>query len=57
LLEPNGEGTQLTLEGCISSAGLPAPIGRLDGVAAQLFKRGMQQNLNELKRIIETRPR
>jgi N-acyl homoserine lactone hydrolase len=56
LLEPNGQGTRLTLDGRISSAGLPAPMGRLDGVATQLFKRGMQQNLNELKRTLEARP-
>jgi hypothetical protein len=28
-------------------------MGRLDGVATQLFKRGMRQNLNQLKRIVE----
>jgi uncharacterized protein YndB with AHSA1/START domain len=52
-LEPNGSGTRLTLEGRISSAGLPGPIGRLDGVATRLFERGMQQNLRQLKRILE----
>ena len=52
-LEPTGQGTRLTLDGRISSAGLPGPIGRLDGVATQAFKRGMRQNLNQLKRIME----
>jgi uncharacterized protein YndB with AHSA1/START domain len=52
-LEPAGPRTRLTLEGRISSAGLPGPMGQLDGVATQLFKRGMRQNLNQLKRIVE----
>lgn len=52
-LEPTGQGTRLTLDGSISSAGLPGPIGQLDGLATQLFKRGMRHNLNQLKRIIE----
>jgi uncharacterized protein YndB with AHSA1/START domain len=52
-LEPTSEGTRLTLDGSISGAGLPGPIGRLDGLATQLFKRGMRHNLNQLKRIIE----
>jgi uncharacterized protein YndB with AHSA1/START domain len=52
-LEPTAEGTRLTLDGDISSAGLPGPMGKLDGLATQLFKRGMRHNLNQLKRIIE----
>jgi uncharacterized protein YndB with AHSA1/START domain len=52
-LEPTSQGTRLTLDGSISSAGLPGPMGQLDGLATQLFKRGMRHNLNQLKRIIE----
>lgn len=52
-LEPTSQGTRLTLEGHINGAGLPGPIGHLDGVATHLFKRGMRQNLRQLKRIIE----
>jgi uncharacterized protein YndB with AHSA1/START domain len=52
-LEPTGQGTRLTLAGHISNAGLPGPMGQLDGLATQLFKRGMRHNLNQLKRIIE----
>ena len=52
-LQPNGQGTHVTLEGRISSAGLPGPLARVDSLATQLFKRGMKQNLSELKRIIE----
>ena len=56
-LQPNGQGTHLTLEGRISSAGLPGPLARVDSLATQLFKRGMKQNLSELKRIIEAAER
>ena len=52
-LQPNGQGTHLTLEARISSAGLPRPFARVDSLATQLFKRGMNQNLGKLKRIIE----
>ena len=52
-LEPTDQGTHLTLEGHISSAGLPGGLGRIDGVAARLFGRGMRQNFNHLKRIVE----
>jgi uncharacterized protein YndB with AHSA1/START domain len=53
MLEPTGAGTRLTLEGSITSAGLPGPLGHLDGIAAQLFRRGMKRNLDQLKRIID----
>ena len=56
-LQPSGTGTLLTLDGRISSAGLPGPIARVDRLATQLFKRGMKQNLSELKRIIEAAER
>lgn len=52
-LEPTRRGTRLVLDGRISSAGLPGPLGRLDGVAARLFERGMRLNLDKLKRLIE----
>jgi uncharacterized protein YndB with AHSA1/START domain len=52
-VEPDREGTTLTLDGTISGAGLPGPIAHLDRLATQLFKHGMNQNLNELKRIVE----
>ena len=52
-LESTGQGTRRTLDGSLRSAGLPGPIGQLDGLATQLFKRGMRHNLNQLKRIIE----
>ncbi|NNC12553.1 hypothetical protein HII28_11770 [Planctomonas sp. JC2975] len=48
-------GTRLHLEGSISAAGLPG-LARLLGSAAEpLFKRGMQDNLGALKRILERR--
>lgn len=46
-------GTRLALDGRISSSGLPGPLAGVDGLATRLFKRGMRQNLDELKRIIE----
>lgn len=52
-LAPAGHGTRLTLDGRISGAGLPGPMSRLDGVATRLFKQGMRQNLNRLKRLVE----
>jgi uncharacterized protein YndB with AHSA1/START domain len=52
-LAPTSQGTRLELEAQITSAGLPGPIGQLDKVATQLFKRGMRRNLNQLKHIIE----
>jgi uncharacterized protein YndB with AHSA1/START domain len=52
-LLPSGSGTLLTLDGRISAAGLPGPVARVDRLATQLFKRGMRQNLNDLKWTIE----
>jgi uncharacterized protein YndB with AHSA1/START domain len=52
-LEPQPDGaTSITLDGRISGAGLPGPIGHLDPLATQLFKHGMRRNLAELKRLI-----
>ena len=52
-LEPTGQGTRLRLDGRISGAGLPGPIGRFDGIATRLFARGMRHNLNQLKQLVE----
>jgi uncharacterized protein YndB with AHSA1/START domain len=52
--EPIPNGTKLTLDGEISAAGLPGLAGHVgDGLASQLFKKGMRINLETLKRIIE----
>jgi len=54
-LEPRPDGaTSIMLDGRISGAGLPGPIGHLDPLATQLFKHGMRRNLAELKRVIES---
>jgi uncharacterized protein YndB with AHSA1/START domain len=55
-LEPTGNHTVVTLEGRISGAGLAGPTAHLGPVATQLFKRGMRQNLNVLKRLVESEP-
>jgi uncharacterized protein YndB with AHSA1/START domain len=55
-LEPTGGGTRLTLNGRISAEGFAAPAARLGAVATQLFKRGMKQNLDVLKHLVETEP-
>jgi uncharacterized protein YndB with AHSA1/START domain len=52
-LEPNRLGTVLTLDGRISTAGLPRPAVHLDRLATKLFKHGMRQNLNQLTRLVE----
>lgn len=52
-IRPSQRGTLLTLDGRITSTGLPGPLAELDGIATHLFKRGMRQNLTTLKRIIE----
>ena len=52
-LEPNGGSTRLRLEGQITGAGLPGPIARIDALATQAFKRGMGDNLRQLRRLIE----
>ena len=46
-------GELMNLDGRISSDGLPGPIGKLDRLATLLFERGMRQNLNQLKRMVE----
>jgi uncharacterized protein YndB with AHSA1/START domain len=51
-VEPVDGGTRLVLDGTISGSGLPG--GALLGpLAERLFKRGMRDNLNVLKAILE----
>lgn len=53
LVEPNGNGTSLTLEATISGAGLTGPAALLGPLAEGLFERGMRDNLGALKQILE----
>ena len=53
-IEPNGEGSLLTLDAEISSAGLPGPLAHLDGIATRAFRQGMRQNLEGLKHLVES---
>ena len=54
-LQPRpGGATSIMLDGRISGAGLPGPIGHLGPLATQLFKHGMRRNLADLKRLIES---
>jgi uncharacterized protein YndB with AHSA1/START domain len=52
-IEPAGAGSILTLDATISGAGLPLPLAHVDGIATRAFKRGMQQNLEGLKHLVE----
>jgi uncharacterized protein YndB with AHSA1/START domain len=52
-VQPSGAGTRLALDGQISGAGLPGPVARVDPLATQLFKRGMRQNLDKLRQVVE----
>jgi len=52
-LNASETGTTLTLDGRISSRGLPGPAERLGPVASGLFARGMKRNLQALKRLLE----
>ena len=52
-VEPDGDGSRLTLDADISSAGLPGPLAHLDAVATRAFKQGMQHNLDGLKHLVE----
>ena len=54
-LEPSGQKTRLRLEGQITGEGLPGPLGHIDTLTTQLFKRGMGENLRKLSDLIETR--
>ncbi|MFB9834884.1 SRPBCC family protein [Actinoallomurus acaciae] len=53
-IEPNADGTRLTLEAEISGAGLPGPAAHLGGLAERLFRQGMKKNLHTLKQILES---
>ena len=53
LVEPDGDGSRLTLEGSISGAGLSGPAALLGPLAEGVFKRGMRDNLGVLKEILE----
>jgi uncharacterized protein YndB with AHSA1/START domain len=53
-LNPTGHRTRIMLIGRISAEGLPGPIAHLDGVATQLFKRGMQRNLRTIEHLLTT---
>jgi uncharacterized membrane protein len=53
-LEPAAEKTRLRLEGRITGDGLPGPLGHVDVLVTQLFKRGMGDNLRKLSQLIET---
>lgn len=50
---PTSTGAELRLDGSISGAGLPVPARLLGPLVEQLFKRGMQENLQKLISIIE----
>jgi Polyketide cyclase / dehydrase and lipid transport len=56
-IEPNADGSRLTLDADISSAGLPEPLAHLDAVATRAFKQGMRRNLEELKHLVEQEAR
>lgn len=52
-VQPRGTGTRLVLEGSISGEGLRGPVALFTPLAEGLFKRGMRDNLGELRRILE----
>jgi hypothetical protein len=54
-IEPDGEGSLLTLDADISSAGLPGPLAHLDAIATRAFEHGMRQNLEGLRHLLEGR--
>ena len=53
-VEPQGNGSRLTLDADISSAGLPRALAHLEGVATRAFEQGMQHNLEGLKHLVES---
>ena len=55
VVEPQGGGTKLALHGSISAEGLPGLSRLLAPMAEGLFQRGMRDNLDELRRILESR--
>ena len=52
-LESAGPKTRVHLEGQITGEGLPGPLGHVDVLTTQLFKRGMGENLRKLTELIE----
>lgn len=52
-LEPAHKGTHLRLLGTISGEGLGGPTALLRPFAEKLFQRGMSDNLNAFKRLVE----
>lgn len=53
-LVPSGNGTRLQLDARITGEGLPGPLAHVDVLATQLFKRGMGENLRQLKQVLES---
>ncbi|MBZ0164918.1 MAG: SRPBCC family protein [Notoacmeibacter sp.] len=53
-LSPSPQGAQLQLDGTISGKGLTGPAMLLGPLAEKFFQRGMIDNLETLKRLIET---
>jgi len=53
VVQPDGMGTRLILNGTISGAGLTGPAALLAPAAEGLFKRGMKENLGQLRRVLE----
>ena len=53
VIESAGTGTRLVLNGSISGAVLSGPAALLAPLAEGLFKRGMRDNLGQLKRLLE----
>jgi uncharacterized membrane protein len=51
-LQPTGNSTRVALRGRISGEDMRGPVARLDAIATQLFKRGMQRNLRTLARLL-----
>ncbi|RZS62591.1 SRPBCC family protein [Xylanimonas ulmi] len=47
------DGSRVTLDGHISGEGLRGPAALLGGLAERLFSKGMKDNLEHLRRIIE----
>ena len=53
-LDPTGRGTRVRLVARITADDAPSPVAHLDGIATQLFRRGMQRNLRTLEHLLAT---
>lgn len=53
LVESDGAGTHLILNGTISGDGLTGPLALLAPMAERLFKNGMRKNLDRLRQLLE----